>query len=447
MPRIPRLIASLLSALKFRASQSASLRAGFRWWSSTRELSKQFWMFLVVAFFFDVGQSVFFLLFNLYLLDRGFDERLIGRVTSALAVGSLAGTIPAGLAAQRFGLRRTLLTCLVLLSLVSAIRILVVRETGQIGLAFLAGAFISVWAVCLVPAIAQLTSESNRPLGFSLVLSSGIAEAGLGGLLGGALPSWLARIQTTAPPVHSKQVALLLSCCFVALGLWPMVGLKFASLPTPDRKFYPRNSFLLRFLPAMAAWGLVTGAFSPFFNVYFSQQFRMPVGRIGAVFSVGQFAQVLAILGAPLMYRRFGLVVGIVYMQLATALALAGLAVIPAASAAAVVYVGLMSFQWMSEPGMYSLLMDQILPSERSGASALNFLVVSLANAAAAAASGESFARFGYPPVLGVIAVLAVASALLFKLLLGQNTGCKVTAFADVPTEPVAQNDQTMTMR
>lgn len=283
----------------------------------------------------------------------------------------------------------------------------------------------SAWAVCLAPAVSQLTSEANRALGFSLVFSSGIAEAGLGGIFGGALPGWLAHTSGPASPVHLKQGALLIAGCFVALGLWPLLFVKFASSPAPDKKFYPHNSFLLRFLPAMAVWGFVTGSFSPFFNVYFSQHFRMPVGKIGLVFSVAQFSQVLAILAAPVVYRKLGLVSGIVYMQLATALALVGLAALPAASAAAVVYIGFMSFQWMSEPGMYSLLMNQLLPSERSGASALNFLFLSLANAAAAVVAGESFARFGYPPVLAVIAGLAVAAALLFKLLLGRNNVCR----------------------
>jgi MFS family permease len=409
-----------------------TLTHGFRWWLATKDLSRQFWTFLASAFFFDVGLSVFFLLFNLYLLDRGFDARLIGRITSALTIGSLVGTIPSGLAAQRFGLRSTLLSSLIFSSVVSVLRVLFVGEAEQIGLAFLAGGFMSAWAVCLAPAISQLTSEANRPLGFSLVFSSGIAEGGLGGLCGGALPAWLARNQGPASPAHFKQVTLLLACGVIALGLWPMLYLKFASPPASDKKFYPRNSFLLRFLPAMAVWGLVTGAFSPFFNVYFSQHFRMPVERIGAVFSVSQFSQVLAILAAPVVYRKFGLVAGIVYMQLATALALAGLAVLPVASAAVVMYVGFMSFQWMSEPGMYSLLMNQVPPSERSGASALNFLVLSLANAAAAVASGETFARFGYPPVLAMVALLAVAAALLFKLLLGRNAVGRTAAVVGV---------------
>jgi len=416
MPGIPRYAAALFSVLRSRGRQFVPL------WLSIRELSKQFWTFLASTFFYDVGLALFFLLFNLYLVDRGFDERLVGRVTSALAVGTLAGTIPSGLAAQRFGIRRTLLTSLVFISLFSVLRVFFVGEVEQIALAFLVGAFMSTWAVCLAPAISQLTSETNRPLGFSLIFSSGIAEAGLGGLLGGALPGWLTRLQGPAAPAHFKQIALLLACAFVALAVWPMLHLKFASPPAPDKKFYPRNPFLLRFLPAMAVWGLVTGAFSPFFNVYFSQHFRMPVGSIGAVFSVGQLSQVLAILVAPVVYRRFGLVAGIVYMQLATALTLAGLAIVPAASAAAAVYVGFMSFQWMSEPGMYSLLMNHVLPSERGGASALNFLFLSLSNAAAAAAAGELFARFGYPPVLGGIAALAVGAALLFKLLLGRSS-------------------------
>jgi predicted MFS family arabinose efflux permease len=70
---------------------------------------------------------------------------------------------------------------------------------------------------------------------------------------------------------------------------------------------------------------------------------------------------------------------------------------------------------------MYSLLMSRVPPSERAGASALNVLVISLAQAVAAAVSGASFVRFGYPTVLGVTAGVALAAAFLFRLLLGKN--------------------------
>src|SRR5260370_37902477 len=81
---------------------------------------------------------IFFFLYNLYLLDCGYTEKFIGQVTGANALGSIAGTIPAGLMAQRFGLRSTMLACFVLVSLVSALRAVFVCQVPQICLSFLA---------------------------------------------------------------------------------------------------------------------------------------------------------------------------------------------------------------------------------------------------------------------------------------------------------------------
>jgi predicted MFS family arabinose efflux permease len=139
------------------------------------------------------------------------------------------------------------------------------------------------------------------------------------------------------------------------------------------------------------------------------------------VFSASQFSQVVAILAAPLIFKRFGLVTGIMYTQIATAVALGCLSAVPGAASAALVYVGFMAFQWMSEPGMYSLLMNEVAPSDRSGASALNFLVISAAQAIAAFASGAAFSRFGYPAVIVVTAFVALLAAISFRLLLGNG--------------------------
>jgi hypothetical protein len=92
-------------------------------------------------------------------------------------------------------------------------------------------------------------------------------------------------------------------------------------------------------------------AFAPFFNVYFSQYIHLPMQKIGFVFAISQLSQVLAILFTPLIFRKFGLVTGIVYMQIATAVALGALAGVRSVSTAAFAYVIYMSFQWMSEPG------------------------------------------------------------------------------------------------
>jgi predicted MFS family arabinose efflux permease len=68
----------------------------------------------------------------------------------------------------------------------------------------------------------------------------------------------------------------------------------------------------------------------------------------------------------------------------------------------------------MSEPGIYTSLMNRVLPGERGGASALNFFVMFAGQALAAALAGTVVARYGYPPMLAMAAALAVTAACLF---------------------------------
>ena len=78
-----------------------------------------------------------------------------------------------------------------------------------------------------------------------------------------------------------------------------------------------------------------------------------------------------------------------------------------------------MSFQWMSEPGLNTLLMNHVEERERGGASALNYMVAFGAQAVAAYAGGWMFTRWGYGPSLAGAASLALAAAALFRWLLG----------------------------
>jgi predicted MFS family arabinose efflux permease len=107
------------------------------------------------------------------------------------------------------------------------------------------------------------------------------------------------------------------------------------------------------------------------------------------------------------------------YMQIATAIGFVFLAVAPGATSAGAIYVCFAAVQWMSEPGLETLLMNQMSPSERSGASALNLFVSSIVQAVVAVIAGSAFARFGYPTTLVAIAGFAIAAAFSFRVLLG----------------------------
>ena len=382
--------------------------SGARWWWHTKRLGEQFWIFLGAAVLFNFALFIFVLLYNLFLLDLGFREDFLGIINGASRVGSVAGTLPAAYLARRFGMRNTLLATFAATAVIEVFRAVIGARLPLAGLAFLSGAIFSVWAVLLTPMIAGAVSEKLRPTAFSVFFATMFATGIVGNWLGGRLPLWL----------HGKQTVLLVSAALTALAVLPALRLRAPPRPARERaRVYPRSGFLLRFLIPFAIWQLATCAFNPFNNVYFAR-LGFSVERIGNVFSGSQLVQVATVLLAPWVIRRAGLLNGIVGMMAATALGLGGLGAQPPGGAAVLVYAAYMSFQWMSEPGMNTLLMNRVAEDERGGASALTYLVGFSAQALAAFGAGQLLARFGYGVVLAGAAALAVTSAGLLRALL-----------------------------
>jgi len=391
-------------ARRHTVSFAGTAVSGARWWGRANGLSSQFWVFLATAIQFNFGLFIFFLLYNLHLFDLGYREDFLGVVGASATVGSIAGTIPAAFLVRRFGLRKVLLADIACTAAIVTMRALATSRLPLVALAFGAGAIFSVWAVAINPVIAGAVEEKRRPLAFSMFFAVMFAVGIAGNYAGGWLPAWL----------HGQRPALLLAALMVALALIPAWYLKPGESPREGAKAYPRSPFLLRYLAAFAVWNLATGSFNPFANVYFAH-LRFPAQRIGSVFSGSQVAQLAGVLMAPAIFRRAGPVTGIVWMMAATAVGLAGLSTQPTAAAAVLAYGWYMAFQWMSEPGLNALLMSRVTERERSGASALNYLVAFSAQAVAALAAGRLLAHFGYGVVLAGSALLALGAAGLFQ--------------------------------
>jgi MFS family permease len=171
----------------------------------------QFWLFFSASVFFSFGFSIFFFLFNLYLLGFRLNERSIGLIGGFMAFGSILGTIPAGMCAERFGIRNTLVSGLLCTVVFSLLRIWFLAQPAQLALAVLTGMTLCCWAVCLSPTVASLTQEPERPFAFSLVFSSGIGVAAFAALVAGQLPAPTQR--HTGQPVDAR-VCLWRGCSF-----------------------------------------------------------------------------------------------------------------------------------------------------------------------------------------------------------------------------------------
>jgi MFS-type transporter involved in bile tolerance (Atg22 family) len=402
-------------------------------WLREQKLSRNFWIFFAAAFAFDLGFSIYYFLFNLYLLDLHLNEKAIGLVGGALALGSVVGTLPAGFVAKKIGVRSLLMVCFVAAPAMGALRAVAIGEHAQVILAFIAGISMCLWGVCFLPAVARLTSEKNRASAFSLIFSVSVGSSALGGIVCGYLPQWLHKAGFTPSAAEVKRLILLASCAVAASGLMAVLKLQ---LPSPQataaemenipgsigRWRWRVHPFLVRFLPAMMLWTGVMASFMPFANVYLSRALHLPLVRIGVIFSVAKIVQLCSGLVTPLLFRALGLVKGIVATQVLTAIALGSLAATQDPRLAVVLYLGFFAMQWMSSPGLYNLLMSGVPDSERSTASAMTLFCNAVVSAGATAIAGTLFTKFGYPRVLSGIAILTMMAAMLFRFFVPAGT-------------------------
>jgi MFS family permease len=391
-------------------------------WLLEKKLNRSFWIFFTVAFFFDFGFSVYYFLFNLYLLDLHFNERIIGLVGGALTLGTVVGTLPVGWLARKVGLRLPMMCCLIAAPLLCAMRTLAMWESAQIGLAFLAGLAMCIWGVCFPPMVARLTTEENRASAFSLMFSVSIGSSALGGLICGYSPLLLKTAGYAMRAADFKRMVLLGACAVAIMGLIPLLRFE---LPMREggplcadfttKSLWKMSPFLLRYLPSMALWTAALASFAPFAYVYLSRNLHISLAHIGVIFSLARVVQLCAGLLTPLIFRMFGLLNGIVATQVAAAVALACLAGTSNRALAVTLYLSFSAAHWMSSPGLYNLLMSKVPDGERSSASAMTMFCNAIVQSGAIAWAGILLARFGYPRVLAGIAAMALIAALLFK--------------------------------
>jgi predicted MFS family arabinose efflux permease len=397
-----------------------TLSEGVHWWWLRQGLGREFTRFLIASLIFDFGAFIFFLLYNLYLLECGYHEQLIGQVASAMTAGTVLASIPAPFLTRRLGLRRILLIAILGGAAACSLRVLASNQAMLLGSALLNGAFFSLWAVSLSPAVASFTTEKTRPFAFSVISGSGIAIGLIAGVMGGRLPGFLMHALPVLGSLGSKRASLMMASVLIALAAIPACTLHGHTGAALERKVYPRNRFIVVFLIWLFVWSAATGAFNPFFNVYLANR-HFSVEQIGLVFSSSQLVQVAAIFLAPAAFQRFGSVRAITCMQVLTGVCLGLLSISTHQVAAIAAYIGYMAFQYMSEPGLLSMLMDRVSPAERSGASAFNFLVTAMAGSVAAFAAGALFPQFGYTLVLACAAILIIVAASLFRFLIHEE--------------------------
>ncbi len=394
-------------------------------WNEYRDAARVFSrparLFLASDLLAWAAQGMHQVLYNLYLVEGGYQEAFVGQAIAASAIGLALTALPAGVLADRWGRRRTLMLGVALEAAGLVVRSVVFLPMPIFAGSFLGGVGQAFVLITAAPFITEHSSTRERTHLFTSFFAVSLTAGVIGSLLGGVLPWALLALPGGLAPgtVAAYRATLLVAAAAAALAfvpLWRMGDLgetPAARDPEPvppevRRRLVPiaLNAFLI---------GSGAGLVIPFMNLYFAHRFTCSSAQIGAFFSVAQmFTAIAALLGPPLS-RRFG------KLRTATGFELASLPFLLTLGAERRLSVAVGAF-WMravlmqaSTPLHHAFVMEVLPRRLRARSTSINNTLWNTGWAASSALAGLVIQRFGYAVPFYVTAVLyGIASVSLF---------------------------------
>lgn len=391
--------------------------------------------FLLLTFLLSFAQNIFTLVFNLYLLELGYDRDFLGVIGSIpnLTVAALA--IPLAVFCAALSARKALLASL---GLGFAAMAGLASFTGRGPLMFfsaLSGASAALLAITALPLMARSSSERERQHLFSFQFAVSMTAAFAGNLVSGWLTSfWATGFYGGGEGAQAYRATMLAACVLLLAGVpaalrisekrepAPGGGAAFASLP-------PGLALLVLAPQLIIAFG--AGMIMPFLNIFFKSGFALPISSLGFFMALMPLAMAAGGLVGPWLVGRLGRVRAMIAFQslsipfLAT-MGFSGL-LLPTVLAT-FARTMLMNASWP----VYSVFMlGHFPPAQHQAASALYTAGWNLASAAAARLSGRLQMDFGFTlPFLVTITCYSAATLLLSRKFLKEDSKKPVQATA-----------------
>lgn len=289
-------------------------------------------LFLWMVFLSNVGLSgVFMLLYNLYLVELGYNEDFIGLLTFVQTGAIAAGALPAGWLSERFGSRNTMLVGSVLLGVSTTGMCLVSQPPLLAALNFCTGVGFALRIVPYTPFVVRNTTRSVRTLVFA-ANSAAISVAGtFGNLVGGQLPALFARLLSLASStsVAAYRLSLLVGAVIGILAVLPISMASegsdgvpegdgvLAAQPPLQSPAGPARRDVMAFIVVTCLFATSSACVSPFANVYLSRVLHMQASAISLVFSLASILAAVATVGASGVAEKLGKVRAMLLIRLA----------------------------------------------------------------------------------------------------------------------------------
>lgn len=337
------------------------------------------------------------ILFNFYLLSMGFDNAVAGSLASILRLSGFLVGIPVGLAVDRFGGVRTVQTAAIVNIVVWAC-LLNVRDIMLIrALYFMSGIFFTAQAISILPMISRVTTPAQRPflfgLNFSVLMTTGIVSA----LIGGRLPAWLSgwlQVDAMSDSAYRAAMYSVIGLCVAVLivlrGMHAHIAQSqhIEQMPASgDDAYHVPHRVLIFRLFGRFILGFAGGIFYPFVNIFLRQQYHLADATVGTIIAILGIGATIGGLFVGRMIQWVGVRGGVLVAGIVAGCSTLGV-LYPHPWVFAIVYSIFSFMVSFLFPLTDVLLMGMIAPSQRGVANSIANMLWSLGWAVAAWLSG-----------------------------------------------------------
>ncbi|HEY2956160.1 MAG TPA: MFS transporter [Candidatus Eisenbacteria bacterium] len=387
---------------------------------AARAFSRPARLYLLSEFLAWTGHGMMAVLYNLYLVEGGYQESFVGTAVSVTALGLALVALPAGVLAERWGRRRCLLLGATLDGVGFLVRASVLSPGPILAGGFVAGAGQAMLAIAAAPFITEHSTTKERTHLFSAFFACAL----LAGVFGSALGGWLPRLALALPGalrpdlLHAYRAALIVGGAFSLSATLPLLRLRGLAEAPLARAGEPVPAHAARRLLPIAINAALIGAGAglviPFMNLYFKDRFACSSGQIGLFFSLAQVFTAIASLLGPALARRFGKLRTAVGSQLLSLPFLVTLGIENHLGIAVAAFWVRATLMQASTPLLQTFIMEALPSGLRARATSVINLLWNVGWAVSATLAGLIIQHFGFAVPFYMTATLYAAAATTF---------------------------------
>jgi MFS family permease len=381
-------------------------------------------LYLAASFVRALSFSMVFVIFNLYLVEGGFQEGAIGTIISMFALAHGICALPSGVLSDRVGRKRCFMLGTVLIGIFSLAMALTLKHSLLIVSAFLVGVGQILFLSSHAPFLADSSGQRERTHLFSVAFSNSLVASMVGSAVGGWLPV-VFRPMFAGPhnvDLLAYRTVLVTGSVLSLFALVPLLFIREKRDDPPEVGGRAAGETKLsvlasRFVVVRLLIGLGAGLVVPFFNLYFYRRFDCTSQQIGLYHSIAHGMMAVAALAGPILVERFGKLKTIVGIQCASLPFFIAMGLSRSLGLSVVSYWSRAALMNTAGPITSNFMMDLIPEERRATVNSASTMSGQLGRGAATLSGGWLIEARGYSTPFFITPILYGAASVFFYLV------------------------------